>query len=68
MMRRTPVQSSSLHSVGYENGVLEIQFQGGGVYRYFDVPDRIHQALLAAPSKGRFFNETIRDAYRYARV
>lgn len=67
-MRRTLVESSSLHSVGYEDGLLEIRFRSGGIYRYFDVPARVHRALLAAPSKGRFFNERIRDAYRYVRV
>jgi KTSC domain-containing protein len=67
-MQRTAVQSSSLHSVGYENRVLEIRFHSGGTYQYFDVPAQVHQAFMAAPSKGRFFSERIRDAYRYARL
>lgn len=67
-MQRTPVQSSNLHEVGFENGVLEIKFHSGGIYQYFDVPAHIHQALMTAPSKGRFFVENIRGVYRYARV
>jgi hypothetical protein len=67
-MRRKAVESSSLDSVGYEAGVLEIRFRGGGVYRYFEVPARVHRDLMAARSKGRFFNERIRDAYRYQRL
>lgn len=66
-MQRTPVRSSVLKSVGYENGMLEIQFLSGAVYRYFDVPEPVHQALLAAPSKGTFFSESIGDVYRYER-
>jgi uncharacterized protein len=67
-MQRTPVQSSNVQSIGYENGVLEIQFHNGGIYQYFDVPAQIHQALMAASSKGKFFAQNIRGAYRYARV
>lgn len=67
-MQRTPVQSSTLQSVGYENNVLEIQFLSGGVYQYFDVPEHVYQALLAASSKGSFFSQAIRGVYRYARV
>lgn len=67
-MQRTPVQSSNIHSVGYDNGVLEIQFHNGGIYQYFDVPAQVYEALLAADSKGGFFARGIRGVYRYARV
>lgn len=67
-MQRTPVQSSTIHSVGYEGNVLEIQFHSGGVYQYFQVPERIHSGLINAPSKGTFFHQNIRGAFRYARV
>ena len=32
-------------------------------YTYFDVPEAVYQALLDAPSRGRFFNQAIRDRY-----
>lgn len=67
-MQRTPVRSSNVQSIGYESGVLEIQFHNGGIYQYFDVPAQIHQALMSAPSKGQFFTQNIRGTYRYARV
>jgi KTSC domain len=63
-MRRVPVGSTSLDSVGYEDEVLEVRFNNGGVYRYFGVPARVHRELLRAESKGRFFNRVIRDGYR----
>jgi len=31
---------------------------------YFDVPESIFRAFLAAPSQGQFFNLEIRDRYR----
>lgn len=67
---RQPLKSSSLASVGYERGsrTLELEFRKGGVYRYFEVPAALHEALLRAPSKGRFFAAELRNRFPYARV
>ena len=69
-MRREPVSSSSIQSVGYDpqNHILEIAFHGNGVYQYEDVGQDIYDALMAAPSKGRYFAERIRDRYSWRRV
>ena len=69
-MRREPVSSSNLQSVGYDpqNRILEIAFQGNGVYQYEDVSQDIYTELMAAPSKGRYFAERIRDHYAWRRV
>jgi hypothetical protein len=67
-MRREPVSSESLREVGYEDGTLEVEFTTGAVYQYFDVSERIYDDLMAAASKGAFFNAQIRDRFRYARV
>ena len=62
-MNRTPVKSSNLASVGYENGVLEIKFLSGRVYQYDGVPENIHSGLMNASSKGRYFWRYVRDRY-----
>ena len=69
-MRREPVSSSNLQSVGYDpqNRILEIAFHGSGVYQYEDVSQDIYTELMAAPSKGRYFAERIRDHYAWRRV
>jgi hypothetical protein len=67
-MRRVPVESSVIDSVGYENEVLEIRFKSDALYRYFGVPSQVWLDLLEADSKGSFFNRRIRDAYRYERL
>lgn len=69
-MRRQPVESSSLQSVGYDvtNQVLEIQFRTGRVYRYFGVPPDVYSSLMQASSLGAFFNASIRDQYAFERV
>jgi hypothetical protein len=67
-MRRVPVESSCIDSVGYDTEVLEVRFDNGGIYRYFEVPAQLYRQLLAAESKGRFFNHHIRDDYGYVQV
>jgi hypothetical protein len=64
-MRRDPVTSSSLASVGFDPATneLEIEFRGGDVYRYL-VPRRVHRELMAADSVGRHFVTCIRPRYR----
>jgi len=69
-VRRQLVSSSKLQSVGYDpqNRILEIAFHGNGVYQYEDVSQDINTELMAAPSKGRYFAERIRDRYAWRRV
>jgi hypothetical protein len=56
--------------VGYDpqSRVLEIAFHGNGVYQYEDVSHDIYTELMAAPSKGHYFAERIRDHYAWRRV
>jgi hypothetical protein len=69
-MHPTPIDSKTLAFVSYDLGqrVLDLEFRRGAVYRYFDVPPSIHDALLAADSKGRFFNRHIRNHFRCQRL
>jgi hypothetical protein len=69
-MKREPVVSSSLSSLGYDrqNRRLEAEFRNGGVYEYFDVPARLVEELLAASSLGAFFNARIRESFRCRQV
>jgi hypothetical protein len=69
-VNRTPVTSDMLCSVGYDSatGTLEVEFRSGAVYEYVDVPCDHYNALLAASSKGRFFNARVRAAFRFRRV
>ena len=69
-MDRQRVSSSNLHSVGYEptTHTLQVQFIGGRIYDYFDVPESVHQFLMSAISKGSYFDNNIKDKYRTKRV
>jgi hypothetical protein len=46
---------------------LELQFVSGRRYRYHYVPEETYRGMRQAFSKGEFFNENIRDQYRFTR-
>lgn len=69
-MRREPVESTSVTSMGYDprSATLEVEFASGGVYRYFSVPPATYQRLCAAESIGRFVNGVIKPHHRFTRI
>lgn len=69
-MRVTAVTSTTLATVAYDDAgrVLQLDFRSGAVYRYFGVPAAVHDGLLRTSSKGRYFNEEIRERFRHVRV
>ncbi len=66
-MERLEVVSSVVQSAGHSR-VLEIQFESGRVYQYFDVPESVYQELMQAESKGKYFNAHIRNQYPYQEI
>jgi KTSC domain len=69
-MRVTTVESTTLAAVAYDETqkLLQLEFCSQAVYLYFGVPAAMHQALLGAPSKGKYFNQTIRGRFPFRRV
>lgn len=66
---RTPVQSSLLSSIRYSiDATLDLEFRSGAIYRYFAVPQAVSEGLIAAESKGAFFNRNVRSRFRYHRL
>lgn len=66
-----PVESSTISAVGYseEKNVLQVQFNGGGVYQYYAVQKRRFDGLLKAKSKGEYFHKHIKLAgYKYRQL
>ena len=64
------MESTTLATVAYDEAqeLLQLEFCGRAVYRYFGVPPTVDQALLGAPSKGRDFNQNIRGRFPYQLV
>jgi len=69
-MRRRPVYSSAISSVGYdpESRTLEVEFRSGSVYDYFGVTAGLFESFLESASKGKFFAERIRRRFPSERV
>ena len=70
-MKRTPVHSSMIASVGYDpqEQILEVEFVHNGLlYEYFDVPVTEYHNLMKAASKGNYLQTCIAGTYGYGRV
>ena len=69
-MHITAVVSTTLATVAYDDirNLLQLEFRSRAVYHYFGVPAAVYETLLCAPSKGSYFNQTIRGRYPYVRV
>jgi KTSC domain-containing protein len=69
-MNVTAVESTTLAALGYDevHEILQLEFRSRAIYRYFGVPAPVYESLLAAPSKGKYFNRAIRGNFRYARA
>jgi len=64
------INSSMIYAAGYDaqNLTLELVFNTGGIYRYFEVPPDVYHGLLTTESKGRYMWENIFNLYPYERL
>jgi KTSC domain len=64
------VESATLAAIGYDDAreILQLEFRSRAVYRYFGVPSSVYEALVTAPSKGRYFNGAIRGHFRHSLI
>lgn len=66
-IKRIPVTSSNIASVGYdaENKILVIEFHHGAVYQYFDVPQKVFEELMNSSAIGSSFINEIKNKFKY---
>ena len=64
-MKRTPVKSSNIASVGYDSAsrTLEVEFISGGVYKYSSVAPATALAFRKSKSKGQYFASFIKNKF-----
>ena len=69
-MNVTAVESTTLAALAYDDAheILQLEFRSRAIYRYFGVPAPVYEGLLAAPSKGKYFNQAIRGNFPYSRA
>ncbi len=63
-------ESSNLAGFGYEPKTLTltVEFNNGGRYNYFEVPEQVYAGLRGASSKGQYLAQEIKNRFRYARA
>lgn len=66
----TPVESSNIKAVGYDepSKTMHIQFKSGGHYRYSDVPADAVAQFMAAESKGVHFSKQFAGKYKHEKL
>lgn len=69
-MDRISVRSSNIRSVGFDasSSTLEVEFESGSVYQYFDVPKDVYEDFMNASSLGKFSQKDIKGKYRFVQV
>jgi hypothetical protein len=69
-MKLKKVKSSNIVAIGYDarKSLLAVEFNGGVVYNYKEVPPQVYHKFLTAVSKGLYFHSKIRDIYKYEKV
>jgi hypothetical protein len=69
-MTRVDLKSTSLNAATYQehSGFLDLELRSGAIYRYLGVPATTYEELLRAESKGRYFNQHIRNRFAFAKI
>jgi hypothetical protein len=69
-MDRVPVSSTDVASIGYDldSQTLEVEFNSGGIYQYFQVSRGTYEEFINASSKGKYLHLNIKNRYSYSRV
>ena len=67
-MTRYPVTSSNVTSLGWEDGVLEVEFRRGVVYQYSGVPEGVYLDVLYAASPGKALMREVVGKYPETKI
>ncbi len=68
-MNRVEVKSSYIDSIGYDDGILEVAYKDGKVYKYDGVSADLYKSVMGAESIGKTLQENIlRGGFNVQRV
>lgn len=64
------VESSNVEEIGYdeENQIMNVRYKNNSLYCYKGVPQNEYDALLYAPSVGKYLHSNIKGVYPYERI
>lgn len=64
----TTANSSHVQRVEYGAGILRVEYRNGRIYTFSYVLPEVYEALVLAPSVGKFLNEFVYDQYDCTRI
>lgn len=69
-MERKSIESSMIRSIGFDpdSSILEIEFNSGAIWQYFDFPESEWYEFENAESQGKYFNREILNQYTESQV
>ncbi len=69
-MEREYIESTMIRSIGYDSStsILEIEFNSGVIWQYFDFPESSWYDFINSESKGKYFHREIKNQFRESRV
>lgn len=67
-MERIKVKSSNVSSIGFQHGILEIEFKNKPVYHYKNVPESIFLRMLRTNSKGKFLKLHVENKFKHQKI
>ena len=69
-MQRRDVTSTMIRSIGYdaENSILEIEFNSGAVWNYYDFSQAAWHDFEGCESCGKYFHANIKGQYREGQI
>ena len=70
LFEQHPVNSYAFSHIGYStiNKILDLKFESGSVYRYYNIPILVWDELYYSTSMGKFFNDNIRGQYPFDKL
>ena len=60
--------SDEIIYMGYDRGTMQLQFNDGSLYEYYNVPEDVYYRLWHAQHKRQFLHEFIKGHYSYKRL
>jgi len=72
-MHRTLVSTKGITQVGYHedsdvHGTLELEFESGCVYQFFNVPPKTYDEFIHASSRENYYYDHIRSRFPNSRI
>jgi hypothetical protein len=70
MIKSFEPDSSHIKKITYDSDTesMIVSYKGGETYEFYNIPAKLFETLLTAPSAGRFMNDYIYGASSYTRL